>query len=189
MFDCLIAGVGGQGAILTSRIIGAAAMAENLAIRGCETIGMAQRGGSVTSHVRIGAGVFSPLISPGSADAVLAFELFEAARAVRYLKKNSLMAVCDAAVYPAGAQGNFDESETLAYLRANAPNLRVVSGKKISEICGPRSVNMAALGAALAADVFPFGLSSVERVLSERFDPKRAELNIKALRLGAETAE
>ena len=76
--DILICGVGGQGTVLASKILAAAAMEEGNSVHSAETIGMAQRGGSVTSHVRIGENVFSPLIPLGCADMILAFEPAEA---------------------------------------------------------------------------------------------------------------
>ncbi len=72
--DILITGVGGQGTVLASRLIAACAMAEGQFVRTAETIGMAQRGGSVVSHVRIGAADRSPLIPLGGADLIIAFE-------------------------------------------------------------------------------------------------------------------
>ena len=70
--DILICGVGGQGTVLASKIIAAAALEEGNAVHSAETIGMAQRGGSVTSHVRIGENAWSPMIPPGAADILLA---------------------------------------------------------------------------------------------------------------------
>lgn len=72
--DILICGVGGQGTVLASKLLAASAMAEGNTVHSAETIGMAQRGGSVTSHVRIGERAFSPLIPQGAADLLMAFE-------------------------------------------------------------------------------------------------------------------
>ena len=83
--DILICGVGGQGTVLASKLIAAAAMNCGNTVHSAETIGMAQRGGSVTSHVRIGGNAFSPLIPKGSADILLAFEPAEAVRILSYL--------------------------------------------------------------------------------------------------------
>ena len=84
--DILICGVGGQGTVLASKIIAAAAVDEDNTVHSAETIGMAQRGGPVTSHVRIGDNAFSPMIPFGSAELILAFEPAEAVRNIRYLK-------------------------------------------------------------------------------------------------------
>ena len=73
-YNILLCGVGGQGTVLASKLLAATAGAADLTVHSAETIGMAQRGGPVTSHVRIGADAFSPLIPKGSADLIIAFE-------------------------------------------------------------------------------------------------------------------
>ena len=84
--DILICGVGGQGTVLASRVLAAAAMEAGHPVHSAETIGMAQRGGSVTSHVRVGEDAFSPLIPLGGADLLMAFEPAEAVRNLPYLR-------------------------------------------------------------------------------------------------------
>ncbi|MCL2267332.1 MAG: 2-oxoacid:acceptor oxidoreductase family protein, partial [Treponema sp.] len=84
-FNCIIAGVGGQGTVLASKLIAAAAMKKGFDARTTETIGMAQRGGSVFGHIRIGDNIFSPLVPLGKADAIIAFEPSEAVRQLPYL--------------------------------------------------------------------------------------------------------
>ena len=86
--DVLICGIGGQGTVLASKIIAAAAMEDGYAVHSAETIGMAQRGGSVTSHVRIGDAAYAPLIPNGSAGVLISFEPAEAVRNLKYLKKD-----------------------------------------------------------------------------------------------------
>lgn len=97
--NILICGVGGQGTVLASKIIAASAMIEGSAVHSAETIGMAQRGGSVTSHVRIGE-AYSPLIPYGTADMILAFEPAEAVRNLIYLKKGGIVIVNSVPVKP-----------------------------------------------------------------------------------------
>ena len=87
--DILVCGVGGQGTVLASKLIASAYMAKGETVHSAETIGMAQRGGSVTSHVRIGE-AYSPLIAQGGADIILAFEPAEAVRNLAYLKKGDI---------------------------------------------------------------------------------------------------
>ena len=98
--DILICGVGGQGTVLASKIIAAAAMEAGDPVHSAETIGMAQRGGPVTSHVRIGEEAYSPLIPFGSADMILAFEPAEAVRNLRYLKPDGIVIVNSVPVKP-----------------------------------------------------------------------------------------
>ena len=88
--DILICGVGGQGTVLASKLIASAAMNLGNVVHSAETIGMAQRGGSVTSHIRIGNTASSPLIPMGSADLILAFEPSEAVRNLAYLMKKKI---------------------------------------------------------------------------------------------------
>ena len=98
--DILICGVGGQGTVLASRIIAAAAMEEGSPVQSAETIGMAQRGGSVTSHVRVGGEAYSPMIPFGAADMILAFEPGEAVRNLRYLREGGVAVVNTAVTKP-----------------------------------------------------------------------------------------
>ena len=84
-FDIMIVGIGGQGTILTSNILGKACVIEGIPVRGAETHGMAQRGGSVESQIRIDQ-EFGPLIPPGTADLLISFDLMETVRAAHWLK-------------------------------------------------------------------------------------------------------
>jgi indolepyruvate ferredoxin oxidoreductase beta subunit len=191
--DCLIVGVGGQGTILASRLIGSAALGLGLDVRGSETIGMAQRGGSVMSHVRMGDGIHSPLISLGSADVILAFEPCEGARAVPYLRPDGLMIVCDRAIQPAGffnasGESGYDLRAVIEYLRSSVERLCILDGEKINERCGARSLNVAILGAALFFGELPCSMEEMEGVIGERFDTYYAEMNKKALEFGASLA-
>ena len=97
--DILLAGVGGQGTVLASKILARCAIARGETAHTAETIGMAQRGGCVTSHVRIG-NASAPLIARGCADTIIAFEPAEAVRALPYLKKGGAVIVNTAAVKP-----------------------------------------------------------------------------------------
>lgn len=92
-FDYLLAGVGGQGTILASRILASAGLALGYDVKTAEVHGMAQRGGSVESHVRWGEKVHSPLVELGTADYLIGFEMLEAARWPAYLNKNSVALV------------------------------------------------------------------------------------------------
>ena len=158
MTNCLIVGVGGQGTILASRLMGLAAMSVGLDVRGSETIGMAQRGGSVASHVRMGRDIHSPLILPGEADVILAFEPCEGLRAITWLKPGGTMIVCDRPVQPfsSGRTDGYDAAEVMAHISASVSALRVLSGEYIAEKCGIRCLNAAVLGAAIACGVPPF---------------------------------
>jgi len=179
--NCLIVGVGGQGTVLSARILGAAAMIAGFDVRGSETIGMAQRGGSVTSHVRMGKDVASPLIPPGRADVILAFEPGEAIRRIDFLKPDGMLIVCDRPIVPS-VKGDYDGAAAVRWLRDRAC---LVSGEDIIKNCGARSINVALIGAAAARGAFPFGFDEIEAALAERLDAKFLDINIAALRYGA----
>lgn len=91
MMNCLLAGVGGQGTVLASRLLAQAALEMGESARTAETIGMAQRGGCVVSHVRIGGERTGPLIPRGLADVLIGFEPGEAARCLAYLRPDGLL--------------------------------------------------------------------------------------------------
>ena len=101
--NILICGVGGQGTVLAAKVLSQAAISSGEKVMSAETIGMAQRGGSVVSHVRIGSDVYSPLISEKTADIIIAFEAAEAVRNIRYLKDNGLVIVNKKIVQPVTA--------------------------------------------------------------------------------------
>ena len=98
--DILVCGVGGQGTVLLSKLIASSSMNSGYAVHSAETIGMAQRGGSVTSHIRIGDKAFSPLIPLGNADLILAFEPSEAVRNINFLKEDGIVIVNSTPVAP-----------------------------------------------------------------------------------------
>ena len=110
-FDLVIVGVGGQGTLLTSKILGQVAMAEGYMVKVSEIHGMSQRGGSVITHVRVGEDVYAPLVAIGKADFLIGFEVLETARASLFLKASGIVitsiqqilpmpVIIGAAVYP-----------------------------------------------------------------------------------------
>lgn len=144
----VIVGVGGQGTLLASRILGALAAELDLPVKVSEVHGMAQRGGNVITHVRIGEGVHSPLIEPGGADYLLAFEQLEALRALPYLKPDGTViantrkiapmpVVTGSAAYPE------DILDALAARRAVFMDALALA----REAGDARAVNLALLGA------------------------------------------
>jgi indolepyruvate ferredoxin oxidoreductase beta subunit len=167
MTDVLIAGVGGQGSVIAARMLGDAAMAAGLDLRGSETIGMAQRGGSVVSHVRMGHDIASPLIEEGGADVVIALEPGEAARALPYLKPDGVMIACDRPVIPAVA-GGYDPARTLAWLRESVRSLHIISGDDVIKRIGPYGVSMALLGAAAELGALPYGRDEIGKAVERR---------------------
>ena len=98
--NILVAGVGGQGIILAGKLIAQAAIASGLDVKTSEIHGMAQRGGSVTTHVRFGEKIFSPVIDPGNADFLLAFEKLEGLRYMEFLKSKGTVVLNNQAIAP-----------------------------------------------------------------------------------------
>lgn len=187
--NCILAGVGGQGTVLASKLIAQAAINKGLNARTAETIGMAQRGGCVVSHVRIGDIIHSPMIPKGSADVIIGFEPAEAIRCLPYLKRNGTIVVCTKAVMPVTASlGNSDYNgeDMLKYLKNTGLKVIVVNGDEIANECGSAKIlNVALLGAVAQSQALGLNLSDIEKAISQRVNQKYIELNNKALTLGA----
>ena len=184
--NILIVGVGGQGTLLASVILGNLALDKDLDVKLSEVHGMAQRGGSVVTHVKISEdGVNSPLIEEGDADVIIAFEELEAYRWLPYLKKGGTMyvntqqwlpmpVVMGQAKYPANIM------ETL---EKNAAKVKAFDALKIAEECGSvKAVNVVLLGA--ASNDLPFDEDAWIKVIEENVKPKFVDLNKKAFELG-----
>lgn len=149
--DILVCGVGGQGTVLASKLIASAAMNCGNTVHSAETIGMAQRGGSVTSHIRIGKEAYAPLIPKGNADIILAFEPAEAVRNLAYLKKGGIVIANCVPVKPVTESlqdTGYDGRQMVEYLKGKEDCLIIDA----EEICRPfhssRYFNAVILGAA-----------------------------------------
>ncbi len=186
--NCLLCGVGGQGVVLASKLIAFAAMEQGKFVRTTETIGMAQRGGSVVSHVRIGEEVHSPLIPLKKADLILAFEPAEAVRCLPYLNAGGTVIVSSKAILPVTSSlgdGIYEGTEMLAYLEKNIPRLAVLDGESILSQAGSSKVlNVALLGVAAASGVLDITLDEMEMAIEKNVKEKFLEINKKALVLG-----
>ena len=175
--DILICGVGGQGTVLASKLLAASAMAEGNTVHSAETIGMAQRGGSVTSHVRIGERAFSPLIPQGAADLLMAFEPAEAVRNLSYLKEGGLVLVNTAAVKPT--------TESLHdYLEKKCHCIRVDADSVCREFGSQRYFNVVMLGVAIGTGIFDIPAQTVTKEILNRVPERFADINLKAFETG-----
>ena len=187
--SCLLCGVGGQGTVLASRIIAAAAMDNGLSAKTAETIGMAQRGGSVVSHVRIGKSVASPMIPMGGADVLLGFEPGEAAASLPYLKAGGTLIVSRQEVTPVTAAlgiSGYRGGDCLDYLLEQVPKCYIIDGEEICKACGsPKVLNVAFVGALCASGQMDLTLEDAQRALRARMKPQLLDMNFKALELGA----
>lgn len=190
MKSCLICGVGGQGTVLASRIIAAAAMEKGFIARTAETIGMAQRGGCVVSHVRIGDKVSSPMIPFGKADVIIGFEPGEVVRNLHYLKKDGVVIVCKKEIQPVTASLSGTEykgEDMLEFLKKKISKCYIIDGESICDECGsPKVLNVALVGAMGKSKVLDLTVQDIEKVLKQKLKPQFLEMNKKALELGAQ---
>jgi indolepyruvate ferredoxin oxidoreductase beta subunit len=183
----LVTGVGGQGIILASDIIGEAAISAGYDAKKTDTIGMAQRGGSVLSHVRIGEKVWSPLIREGEVDLLLAFEVLEAARWTNYLHRGSTVIINHYAQPPLSVNlGNEkypDDTEVKALLNWRTTNVYYVEGNAEAVKAGDsRSLNTYMLGC--ASCFLPLDIHVWENTIARRVPAKFKQINMTAFEAG-----
>lgn len=186
--NILICGTGGQGTVLAAKLLDQAALICGLTVHSAETIGMAQRGGSVVSHVRIGEDCRSPLIPHGAADMIIAFEMTEAVRNIAYLKKGGTVIInkkiIPSSVNP-GNENHADENSLLEFLNKNSGSVCVIDSDKIcAELGSSKTVNTILLGAASAKGISGLSLEALEEAVRTTVKPAFIELNINALRKG-----
>lgn len=185
----LLCGVGGQGTVLASKLIAAAFMNGGEVVHSAETIGMAQRGGSVTSHVRIGESAFSPLIPSGKADLILAFEPAEAVRNLPLLRENGAVIANSVPVKPV-TDMSYDGAEAVDYLKKNVKNAIIVNAEELcSEFGSSRFFNIAILGVACAAGRLGLSREQILAEIEKRVPEKYLEQNIKAFQKGERIGE
>ena len=185
----ILCGVGGQGTVLASKLISYAAMEKGDEVKSAETIGMAQRGGSVTSHVRMGEEAFSPLIPKGKADVMIAFEPAEAVRNLPYLKDDGVVVVSKKEVKPVTSSlsaKEYDGKEMIDYLKSKISRIVVVDGEKATHELGSSKVlNVVLLGAAIASNEIDISMDEIRKAIREKVPEKFHELNNRALDTGA----
>ena len=184
--NIVLCGVGGQGTVLASKLIAAAAMEKGLRVMSAETIGMAQRGGNVFSNLRIGDSMHAPLLQSGQADVILGFEPGETVRMLHYLKPGGTVITNCRPVKPTTATltgSSYDGTEMIAYLRENlAPEkLLVVDGKAaIDQLGSPRILNMVLLGAAIRTGEIGLTEDDIKKAMNRLIKPAFMEMNLKA---------
>jgi indolepyruvate ferredoxin oxidoreductase beta subunit len=188
-----LTGVGGQGTLLASRVLGEAALEAGFSPLVSETHGMAQRGGIVVSTVVLGE-VKSPIISPGEADVLLGFEALETFRALNYCHARSLVIANTAAIAPypvATGQAKYPPVDRMLALLGEQVGglLAFDAGAWAREAGSPLAVNMVLLGALAATAYLPFSQDDLRHILTTRTNPKFMEANLKAFQAGADAAE
>ena len=183
-FDILIVGIGGQGTILASNILGEACLLEGRHVKGAETHGMAQRGGSVETHIRID-GEYGPLIVPGTADLLISFDLLEALRYSHFLKTGGKMVVNRHMVLPTSVFTQKSavptEDEIAAQLARFNPCL-IDADKIAAEAGSSLSQNVVILGAASSS--IPLKAESLLSSVKLLVPKKTVEVNAKAFEMG-----
>ncbi|MBQ9537958.1 MAG: indolepyruvate oxidoreductase subunit beta [Treponema sp.] len=179
----IICGTGGQGTVLAAKVLSQSAVMSGHKVLSAETIGMAQRGGSVVSHVRIGEDVFSPLVPEGEADVMIAFDASEAVRNISYLSARSVAIVSRKVIQgvTSSLQGKSFSPETMiAALEEKAGKVVAVDTDSVCEKIGSAKVaNMILLGAACKEGLFK--LEDVELAMKKLVKADFYELNKKAL--------
>lgn len=180
--NILICGVGGQGTVLAAKVLSQAAVSSGKRVLSAETIGMAQRGGSVVSHVRIGENLFSPLIPKGQADVIIAFEAGEAVRNIEYLKKDGMVIVNKKVVQPTTASltgKTFEEGAMIEYLESVAKTVAIDTEQACEDLKSSKVVNMVLLGAACKTGVIE--RDELKAAVKLLVKPDFYELNCKAI--------
>jgi indolepyruvate ferredoxin oxidoreductase beta subunit len=188
--NILISGVGGQGVVLASALLSRVALAEGYDVRQSEVHGMAQRGGCVTSYLRFGDKVWSPLITPGRADLLMSFEALEALRYVHWLREGALLVYNSVRVNPSPVSAGLAEYPDAIEERISAawPNVRAVDANGLAARAGTvKAANVVMLGA--VASALPFARKTCEEVIRSSVPPKTVEANLEAFRLGAQAGE
>jgi indolepyruvate ferredoxin oxidoreductase beta subunit len=183
-FDLLIAGVGGQGVILASNVIGEACIIEGREVKAAETHGMAQRGGSVECHVRID-GRYGPLIPPGKADLLMAFELIEALRYRHYLKAEGKLVANRLIQVPISVFMQKLDTPTEEKILARLADLDpcLLDADEIAVEAGsPLTQNMVMVGA--GSPHLPLAVESLEEAIRRSVPEKTIDMNLRAFRLG-----
>jgi indolepyruvate ferredoxin oxidoreductase beta subunit len=189
-FNMLLSGVGGQGVVLASYVLSQVAMAEGYDVKQSEVHGMSQRGGSVTSHFRFGEKVFAPLVTPGTADILMAFEALEALRYIHWLRPSGLLIYSTVQINPSPvASGLATYPPAIdAQIKAAWPNVRPVDANALAQQAGTiKAANVVMLGAVSGA--LPFKPETWEETIRRVVPPKTVDVNLEAFRLGKAAAE
>ena len=187
--DILIVGVGGQGTLLASRILGAYADATDQDVKLNEVHGMSQRGGSVVTHVRVGQNIAAPTVSVGDTDIVLAFEQLEAMRYAHFLKKGGSLVVNTQKIMPMGVITGQCKYPTDIDAKLNGDyNKYFIDAESLAEQAGSvKAVNVVMIGA--LTKILKLDEKVMKKAIENTVPTKFLELNLKAFDLGYENGE
>ena len=190
--DVVFCGVGGQGVVVLSDVFCEAALIEGFDVAKAEIHGMAQRGGSIVAHARVGDKVQAPLIERGKADVVLGFEVLETARALPMLKNDGTVVV-NAKYLPPNAAAAcsskpLSQEQLMGLIRARACTVHGIDAASIANNLGNLLVvNTILLGALSALPENPIKSESFEQAIAGRFKEKYVKINLQAFQRGRES--
>jgi indolepyruvate ferredoxin oxidoreductase beta subunit len=192
--NIIICGTGGQGVVLLSELLGSAAVRDGVALKGSEVLGMAQRGGSVFSNIRLGEDALAPLTPEGKVDVIIAVEPSEALRNIQYLTKGGVVVLNSQMVLPFTV---FLGKSTYPSIQEIEKGLKKVTDKVITmdasalaqQAGSLQSANVVMLGALYGTGLVPMSVETARAVILGRFKAKVGEINIKAFDLGYEAVQ
>ena len=187
--NVIIGGVGGQGVVLMSELLGNAAVRDGIAVKGSEVLGMAQRGGSLFSNIRLGDGPYAPLTPDGKCDILVAVEPSEALRNIHYLSKSSLVIVNTTKVIPftvfLGSSKYPEIDDVLAKLKGVAKQVIILDASKIAREAGNlQTTNVVMLGALFGTGLLPITIETAKEVVKAHVPAKAIDVNMEAFDLG-----
>ena len=182
--NIMIVGVGGQGTLLASRILGNAVIAEGYDVKVSEVHGMSQRGGSVVTYVKFGDKVYSPIIDKGEADIILAFEMLEAYRALPYLKKDGIIIANNQMINPMPVIiGAMEYPNDIEKKISGLVNLECLDAAKLAKEAGNiKAVNVVLIG--VMAKKTNISYEKWVDVIKNTVPAKLLDVNLKAFDLG-----
>lgn len=188
-YNILISSVGGQGGVTLARIISEAAMSQGLKVRVGETLGMAQRGGSVQSHVRLGENVYGPLIPRGRSDVLLSLEPAEALRVAKYIGRETTVIVNTLPMLPISVmlkEATYPRiEEVVQMLMKIGGKIYALDATELAKEAGaPESLNIVILGSFMALGERVLSLEAVRDALSRNMRGRNLEGNLRAFEMG-----
>jgi indolepyruvate ferredoxin oxidoreductase beta subunit len=197
-FSMIICGVGGQGIVLLSNVIGDACASSGLKVVTGEQHGLSQRSGSVSIHLRIGAEMRSPLIPVGMAEAILSLESLETLRYIEYLKEDGIVLMNSRVMHPISDTDRllkekkgvyFGTDEVIRRFRSLTKNILLLDALSVAEKAGnPLAENIVMLGAISVLERFPVEIGAIEQSIAKLVPEKSKEANLKAFKLGAKAS-
>ena len=197
--NVFICGVGGQGLVLLTRVIGDACANSGKKIVTGEMYGLSQRSGAVSVHMRIGDDVFSPLIPIGQADIMIALEAMESLRYIEYLKKDGIILMNNRIMHPPIETSKIIDSknkleyfsldQVITRLKKWTSNIAIVDALKLAKESGNvRTENTVFLGCLSALQIFPIEEKYVKQSITDAVPKKTVDMNLKAFELGRKNA-